>query len=125
LPKGSADTVILVVEDETMVRMTTVSGLRELGYPVLHAGSPKEALAKLDAHPGVALLFTDIVLPDMNGRELADLARAKAPRLRALFTTGYTRNAIAHNGLVDPDVAFLSKPFTLAQLAIKVSQALK
>jgi signal transduction histidine kinase len=124
LPKGTVDTVILVVEDETMVRKTTVSGLRELGYTVVHAGLPREALAILDARPEIALLFTDVVLPDMSGRELADLARAKAPRLRVLFTTGYTRNAIVHNGLVDPGVAFLPKPFTLAQLAAKVSQAL-
>ena len=125
LPAGSPDTLILVVEDDAMVRRTTVAELRELGYTVVHAGSPQEALAKIDANPGVALLLTDVVLPEMNGRQLADLARKRLPELKVLFTTGYTRNAIVHNGLVDPGVAFLPKPFTVAQLAAKVSQALR
>src|SRR3546814_4004427 len=72
----------------------------------------------------VDLLFTDIVMPDMNGRALADKARESRPELKVLYTTGYTRNAIVHNGMLDADVAFLPKPFTIEQLGTKVRQVL-
>ena len=78
----------------------------------------------LDAHPEVDLLFTDVVMPDMNGRQLADEARRRKPALKVLFTTGYTRNAIVHNGVLDPGVQLISKPFTLDQLARKVAAVL-
>ena len=79
----------------------------------------------LDAHPDITLLLTDIVLPGMNGRQLADRVHARMPDVKVLFTTGYTRNAIIHNGMVDPGLAFIPKPFTLAQLANKVDQTLR
>ena len=70
------------------------------------------------------MLFTAIVMPEMNGRALSDLARAKRPDLKVLYTTGYTRNAVVHNGMLDAGVAFLPKPFTVAQLAIKIRDVL-
>ncbi len=120
---GGAETILLV-EDEDGVRNLGVEALRDLGYTVIHAASGLAALARLDDGLKVDLLFSDIVMPGMNGRELAEAARARHPDLKVLYTTGYTRNAIVHNGVLDPDVALLSKPFTLAQLALKVRQVL-
>ncbi len=70
------------------------------------------------------MLFTDIVMPEMNGRKLADAALLLRPDIRILFTTGYTRNAVVHNGVLDAGVAFLPKPFSVTQLAIKVREVL-
>ena len=113
-----------MVEDEESVRTLTVDSLRELGYQVIEAGSAAAALRALDANPRVALLFTDIVMPDMNGRKLADEAVKRRPDLRVIYTTGFTRNAVVHNGVLDPGVNFLPKPFTLQQLGDKVREVL-
>ena len=83
-----------------------------------------QALTVLEIQPRIDLLFTDIVMPDMNGRILSDHAREKRPDLKVLYTTGYTRNAIVHNGMLDHDVAFLAKPFTLQQLSLKIREVL-
>lgn len=123
LPRGGGE-IVLVVEDEEQVRIMSVDALRELGYVVIHASGPVQALAMLDEHPGIDLLFTDIVMPDMTGRTLAERMREKLPHLPVLYTTGYTRNAIVHNGMLDHDVDFLAKPFSIAQLAVKVRQVL-
>ncbi|WP_147041413.1 response regulator, partial [Skermanella aerolata] len=72
----------------------------------------------------IALLFTDIVMPDINGRKLADEALRRRPELKVLFTTGYTRNAVVHNGVLDPGVELIGKPFTLEELAAKVRAVL-
>jgi signal transduction histidine kinase len=125
IPHGGVDQVILVVEDDNAVREMTVSALRDLGYTVVHAPSGRDALGYLDDHTNVALLFTDVVMPEMNGRELAVEALKRRPALKILYTTGYTRNAIVHNGVVDPGTAFLAKPFTVRQLAMKVDHLLK
>ncbi|KQQ48620.1 hypothetical protein ASF58_04920 [Methylobacterium sp. Leaf125] len=124
LPEGSAREVILVVEDEDGVRDLAVEALRDLRYTVIHAEGAKDALQMLDTHPEIALLFTDVVMPEVNGRELAEAVHQRRPDLPVLFTTGYTRNAIVHNGLVDADVQLLAKPYTLEQLALKVRQAM-
>ncbi len=115
---------VLVVEDDARVRTGTVDALRELGYSVLHAGDAIEALDKLDKHSEVALLFTDIVMPVMNGRKLAEEALKRHPALKVLFTTGFTRNAVVHNGVLDPGVNFLAKPFSIDQLGAKVREVL-
>jgi CheY-like chemotaxis protein len=95
--------------------------LRELGYNVVEARSGRAALDVLQASRDFDLLFTDVVLPDgMSGRELADEATRRRPGLKVLFTTGYTRNAIVHNGKLDVGVNLISKPFTYEQLAAKV-----
>jgi len=112
--------IILVVEDDERVRHVSVDALRGLGYTVVQASDGNQGLAALAIQPRVDLLFTDVVMPDLNGRQLADKARAARPGLRVLFTTGYTRNAIVHNGTLDADVDFLPKPFTVEQLARKV-----
>ncbi|HEX7741433.1 MAG TPA: ATP-binding protein, partial [Sphingobium sp.] len=124
LPRARRDEVILVVEDEERVRHMSVDSLKELGYVIVQAADGEEALKLLAMHPRIDMLFTDVVMPGINGRLLADRARQARPGLRVLYTTGYTRNAIVHNGVLDPGVHFLPKPFTLDQLATKVRQVL-
>jgi len=114
--------LILLVEDEPSVRSLAADSLRELGYNVVEAESAAAALRMLDGNPEVALLFTDIVMPDMNGRKLADEAVKRRPGLRVIYTTGFARNAVVHNRVLDPGVNFLPKPFTLQQLADKLRE---
>lgn len=123
-PAGDASKVVLVVEDEEQVRRMSVDALRELGYTVIETSDVAHALDELERRADIDLLFTDVVMPDMNGRQLADIARRSRPGLRVLFTTGYTRNAVVHNGMLDQGVNFLPKPFTLEELAMKINQAL-
>ena len=121
--QGHAE-VMLVVEDEEQVRRLSVEALTELGYTVLEAPGGAAALRVIDERPDIALLFTDIVMPDINGRKLADEAVRRRPNLKVLYTTGYTSNAIIHNGVLDPGVHLVTKPFTLEHLAAKISEAL-
>ena len=102
IAKGFHDELILVVEDEPAVRQLSVDALTELGYRVVEADGAAAGLRLLDAHPEIKLLFTNIVMPDINGAKLAEEARRRRLGLRVLFTTGYTRNAIVHNGVLDP-----------------------
>ncbi|HWK36839.1 PAS domain-containing protein [Sphingomonas sp.] len=117
LPHG--DEVILVVEDDDRVRTNSVEALRELGYTVLHAAGGPAALALIDAGHVPDLLFTDVVMPAMTGRELARAAQDRLPALRVLYTSGYTRDA---QEPIAGDV--LSKPFDFAVLAARVRDAL-
>jgi PAS domain S-box-containing protein len=120
VPDGGPET-ILVVEDYRELRDFSTGVLRELGYEVLEASSGRAALELLERGRDIDLLFTDVVLPDgMSGRQLADEALRRRPDLKVLFTTGYTRNAIVHNGTLDPGVNLISKPFTYQELAAKV-----
>jgi nitrogen-specific signal transduction histidine kinase/CheY-like chemotaxis protein len=111
---------ILVVEDDEGVRTLTVDALRELGYVVLEASAAPQALGLIGKHPEIALLLTDVVMPDTNGRKLAEAALNLRPDLKVLYMTGFTRNAVVHNGMLDPGVNLIAKPFTLDQLATKV-----
>jgi signal transduction histidine kinase len=124
IPYADISATILVVEDEPRLREVTCAGLRELGYVVFHADNGAEALKILDLTPGVTCLFTDIVMPGMTGRQLSDEAVKRRPDLKVIYTTGYTRNAVVHNGVLDPGVNFLPKPFTMEQLALKIRQVL-
>lgn len=124
IPLGTADQTILVVEDEPRVRELTSAALRELGYSVLEAENGVAALELLDERKDIALLFTDVVMPNMDGRRLADEALRRAPLLKILFTTGFTRNAIVHGGVLDPNTNLIAKPFTLDALARKVAEVL-
>ena len=124
LPQARDGEVVLVVEDDERVRRLSVDALRELGYTVAQAADAAQAMTVLGLQARVDLLFTDVVMPDLDGRRLADRAREARPDLKVLYTTGYTRNAIVHNGMLDADVAFLAKPFTVEQLALKVRQVL-
>jgi PAS domain S-box-containing protein len=117
--------VVLVVEDDEDVRVSTVESLRELGYEVLEAADGPAALRLMAQHTRVDLVFTDVVLPGgMTGAQVAAEARGLRPGLRVLFTTGYARNAIVHHGRLDPGVQLLTKPFTFSELASKVRDLL-
>jgi signal transduction histidine kinase len=124
VPRGELSETILVVEDDDNVRQYSVEALHDLGYRVLPASSAAMALNLLHGHPEIQLLFTDVGLPGVNGRELADAAREHCPGLKVLFTTGYARNAIVHQGRLDAGVELLTKPFTRAQLATRIRDVL-
>src|SRR5690606_38029925 len=101
-PESGTETILLV-EDDTAVRQLAMSQLQALGYRVLPAANAVDALATLQAAPHVDLLFTDVIMPGgMNGRQLADAARALRPDILVLYTSGYTENAIVHQGRLDP-----------------------
>jgi CheY-like chemotaxis protein len=112
---------ILVVEDDDDLRAYSTGILRDLGYLVREAGNAKEALRIIERHRDVQLLFTDVVLPfGLSGRELAEAAQRLCPAMKVLFTTGYSRNAIVHNGRLEAEAPLLSKPFTSDALARKL-----
>ncbi len=121
---GSRNEIILVVEDDPLMRRLATEALHELGYTVFDCDGAANALATLDRVTDVKLLFTDVVMPDINGKKLADEAVRRRPGLKVLFTTGYTPNAVVHGGVLDTGVNFISKPFTLDQLAAKVRAVL-
>jgi PAS domain S-box-containing protein len=123
--QGTAEQeLILVVDDEPFVRQFSVDALTDLGYRVLDADGAKSAIALLKERPDVDLLFTDIVMPELNGRKLAETVKEFRPDLPVIYTTGYTRDAIIHNGVLDPGVHLLGKPFSIEQLASKVREVL-
>jgi signal transduction histidine kinase/CheY-like chemotaxis protein len=115
---------ILLVEDEEAVRSVVAANLRELGYEVVEAQNAREALAEMANGRTFDLLLTDIVMPDTNGRKLADAAVQVQKDMKVLFMTGFTKNAVVHNGIVDPGVSLLSKPFSIEQLSRAVRRAL-
>ncbi|MER8517725.1 PAS domain S-box protein [Mesorhizobium sp. M1060] len=117
---GKPEELILVVEDEASVRQLTMQMLEDLDYSVISAENGVEGLRILEDRGDVSLLLTDVVMPGMNGREFADAAVELRPDLRVLFTSGYARDAIVRNGIIDPNVQLLQKPATLQALAQKV-----
>ena len=125
IPLAAANEKVLLVEDDERVRNLTSEMLRELGYQVVEANGAETALKLLDQHPNVALLFTDIVMAGLNGRQLAEKALNSHPHLKVLFATGYTRNAIVHNGILDSGVNVILKPYTIDALANKIASVLK
>ncbi len=122
---GQGETV-LVVEDEESILKLAKKILEGLGYTVLAAHSPGLALdlARKDGER-IDLLITDVVMPEMNGRDLADRLKALFPELKTLFMSGYTANAIAHRGVLDASVHFVQKPFSRRDLAVKVRETLR
>ena len=124
VPKGDDREVVLVVDDEPAVRQFSVDALLELGYGVIEADGAASALRLLKSHPEIVLLFTDVIMPDVNGRKLADEALRTRPDLKILFTTGYTRNAVVHNGVLDKGVDLIGKPFGVDELGAKIREIL-
>jgi CheY-like chemotaxis protein len=122
-PRGGE--IVLVVEDDADVRRHVVSQVKDLGYRVIEAADGPQALRLLDDGAPVDLLFTDVVMPEgMTGRQLADAAILRRPNLKIVFTSGYTENAIVHQGKLDPGVHFLVKPYRRQDLARKLREAL-
>jgi two-component system cell cycle sensor histidine kinase/response regulator CckA len=114
---------ILLVEDEAIVRTLVRTVLTEQGYKVVEAADPKEALAICAGGSSFDLLFTDVVMPGMNGHELAKRLVAGQPGMRVLFSSGYSNDTGGLAGKLDPD-AFLQKPYALGELASKVRELL-
>jgi PAS domain S-box-containing protein len=124
-PLATGADSILVLEDDAKVRAVTVAFLGTLGYRTLDVGTGGEALAILAEHPEVVLLLSDVVLAGGDsGPAVAEAAKKIRPNLKVLFASGYTEDALAHNGRLDPDVLLLHKPFTKSALSNKVREAL-
>ena len=119
------DEVILLVEDEPAILRMTKMMIERLGYAVLAAQTPGDAIALAREHAGeIHLLVTDVVMPEMNGRDLASKLLACYPNLKSLFMSGYTANVIAHHGVLEEGVQFIQKPFAKQELAKKVREVL-
>ncbi|MEH2538476.1 MULTISPECIES: PAS domain S-box protein [unclassified Bradyrhizobium] len=115
---------ILVVEDDKLVRDYVLAQLHSLGYVTLDAANATEALALVHTGRPFDLLFTDVIMPGMNGRQLADEIAKARPGLRVLFTSGYTENAIIHHGRLDEGVLLLAKPYRKSDMAMMIRKAL-
>jgi DNA-binding NtrC family response regulator len=121
---GGSET-ILVVEDEELVRGVATASLRKYGYTVIEASSAEEALEIAGKYDGaIHLVLTDVVMPHMSGRQLAERLAQSRPETRVIYTSGYTDNAIVHQGVLDPGVAFIQKPYTLDILLQMVRRVL-
>ena len=121
---GGTETILLV-EDETAILQMTRMMLERQGYSVLAAATPGEAMDLAKNHQGIIhLLLTDVVMPEMHCRDLAEKIAALYPDLKFVFMSGYTANVIAHHGILDPDIHFIQKPFSMTELAAKVRNAL-
>jgi PAS domain S-box-containing protein len=118
------ETVLLVEDEEALLKLSELL-LKKLGYTVLAAGTPEQAIHLVQAHTGtIHLLMTDVVMPEMSGRDLWQRISAMRPELKCLYMSGYTANVITHHGVLDPGVHFLQKPFQLRDLAAKLREAL-
>jgi two-component system, cell cycle sensor histidine kinase and response regulator CckA len=116
---------VLVVEDEPAILEMSKLMLEQQGYRILTAGTPGEAIRLAEKHAGeIHLLMTDVVMPEMNGRDLAKELLSLYPNLKRLFMSGYTANVIAHHGVLDEGITFIQKPFSIRDLAAKVREAL-
>ena len=116
---------VLLVEDDSSVRAFAARALRGQGYKVLEASNGKEALQTAQEFTGeIHLILTDVVMPEMSGKELASQIEAARPGIKALFVSGFTSNAIIHHWVLDSSVFFLQKPFTADDLAHKVREVI-
>ena len=114
-----------MVEDEPALLKMDKMMLERLGYRVLAAGTPREAIGLATAHArGIDLLLTDVVMPEMNGRDMAERMRSHHPATKVLFMSSHTTDVIAHRGVLDEGVNFIQKPFTMKELAVKLRVAL-
>ncbi|MDP8914807.1 MAG: PAS domain-containing protein, partial [Pseudomonadota bacterium] len=123
--RAEAGEVVLVVEDETAVRELVVDVLQELGYRAVEAANGDAGLKLLQTDMRVDLLVTDIGLPGLNGRELADAARRRRPNLKVLFMTGYAENATVANGFLAPGMQMMTKPFAIEALATRIREMIE
>jgi CheY-like chemotaxis protein len=123
VPLAEGTETVLVVEDEAAMLATCTRMLTRLGYTVIGCASPADALAAVQAHQGpVHVVLTDVVMPGMNGRQLADALVQNNPAIRVLFMSGYTGEMMAQHGVFADNVYLLSKPFSIAELAVKMRE---
>ena len=118
-PRGRGET-ILVVEDDATVRSIISDALKDLGYNVLLAPDARAAIPMLQSEPRINLLVSDVILPHINGRKLAELARGLRPDLKVLFVSGYAENAVVRGDFLENRMDMLAKPFSLDALGAKV-----
>jgi CheY-like chemotaxis protein len=124
IPRGSGETILLVEDDPAILKLVQ-QVLRGLGYIVWPSNTPKEALDWAEKHTGeIHLLVTDVIMPEMNGIELAKKLQSLHPDLKCIFMSGYTADAIAHHGVLDGNVTFIQKPFSKTTLAKTVKKVL-
>jgi CheY-like chemotaxis protein len=121
---ASGHETILLVEDDPQVREYTAFALRSHGYEVMHAPSGADALRAAETGPRIDLLLTDVVMPGLSGRDVAERLQSRWPGIKVLYASGYTADVIVHHGVLDADVQFLPKPFTPEALARKVREVL-
>ncbi len=119
-PRGSGEAVLLVEDEPAILNMTKVM-LERLGYRVLCADAPSRALRLAEEHDGrIHLLMTDVIMPEMNGRDLVRKLVSLHPNIKHLFMSGYTADVIAHHGMIDEDIQFIQKPFSQQDLSVKI-----
>jgi len=124
-PMAGGSATILLVEDDPLILELGQRILAQLGYEVLAAATPEQAIGIAKEYSGrIDLMITDVVMPQMNGHDLVRRINPILPGLKCLYMSGYTANVIAHHGVLDPGVNFLQKPFTIQEIAAKVSQVL-
>ena len=123
--RAEAGETVLVVDDEAMVRMLVIETLEELGYNAVEAVDGTTGLKELQSEKRIDLLVTDVGMPGLNGRQLADAARELRPELKVLFITGYAGNAAVGNGALEPGMQILPKPFAMDQLANKIREIME
>ncbi len=124
-PKHNSET-ILIVEDEASVMNLVKLMLERLGYKVIAASKPSEALHLAEDYAGeIHLLLVDVVMPETTGRDLSERLRLLRPQLKRLFMSGYTDNVIAHHGVLEEGTHFIQKPFSARALAAKVREVLE
>ncbi|PID71848.1 MAG: hypothetical protein CSB34_05235 [Desulfobulbus propionicus] len=122
--KGSGET-ILVVEDDASILELTKDILESKGYCVLAAGTPSEAIRLAETESSISLLLTDVIMPEMNGKDLAVKLRENNPELKVLYMSGYTADVIAHHGVLERGVQFINKPYTVKELSRKISEVIR
>ena len=126
LPRSNAGETVLVVDDEPTIRMLIADTLGELGYQAIEAGDAASGLKFLESDAEIDLLITDVGLPGgMNGKQMADIARKRRPKLKVLFITGYAENAAVSNGHLEPGMHVMSKPFPMESLASRIRSIIK
>ena len=124
-PAARGNATVLLVEDEPMILRMGEVILQSLGYKVLAAGSPEDAICIAEKHSGeFDLLMTDVVMPGMNGMEVAKKLLSIYPHVRCLFMSGYPADMIDHNGILDEGIHFIKKPFSRRELADRIREVL-
>jgi len=124
-PRAEQGEAVLVVEDDATVRMVMLDVLDDLGYGALEAVDARTAIPFIESGQRIDLLVTDVGLPGMNGRQLAEVARKSRPELPILFVTGYAQGAAVRGGFLEPGMEMITKPFTVDELAVKIREMLE
>ena len=120
-----AQDVVLIIEDDAAVRVLVSAVLKELGYAFVEAGDANTAVPIIESDQRIDLLISDVGLPGMNGRQLAEIGRQLRPELKVLFITGYAEHAAVRGGFLDPGMQLITKPFTFDLLTAKVREMIK